>query len=463
MYFLRLFLVGILAFLSSSFVNADETLVYIIPLQQEIDASTWVYLQEGFKEAEKQQADAVLLHMNTYGGEVLYADSIRTRILNSPKPVYVYIDNNAASAGALISIACDKIFMRRGANIGAATVVNGIDGQAMPDKYQSYMRATIRATAEAKGMDTVYTVEGDTLTRWRRDPKIAEAMVDESIYIEGVVDSGKILTFTALEAMEKGFCDGLAESRDEAISLALQSDQYRTLCYEPTLKDRLKGFLLGTFIRSLLIMIIVGGIYFELQTPGVGFPIAASLVATLLYFIPLCIDGMAAYWEILLFLLGCLLLLAEFFIFPGFGVAGISGILLVSCGLLLGLIDNDWFNFSGVNSEEFVRAMMTVIVGITGSFFLIIALAGRIGKGALRRIALDTSQEVEKGYLAVDKSGFSRIGEEGICKTDLRPSGKVVIKEQVIDAVASFGYIEQGERVRVARYEHGQIYVEKYS
>ena len=133
-------------------------------------------------------ADAVLIHMNTYGGQVDAADSMRTAILYNPIPVYVFIDNNAASAGALISIACKKIYMRKGANIGAATVVNPT-GEAMPDKYQSYMRSMMRSTAEAHGQDTIVQ-KNDTLYKWKRDPLIAEAMVDERVAIPNLIDTG---------------------------------------------------------------------------------------------------------------------------------------------------------------------------------------------------------------------------------------------------------------------------------
>jgi len=153
--------------------------------------------------------------MNTYGGEVLYADSIRTKILNSKIPVYVFVDNNAASAGALIAIACNKIFMRQGSSIGAATVVNET-GAKMPDKYQSYMRATMRATAESHGKDTIINGK-DTTYQWKRDPLIAEAMVDDRTVIPGIIDSGKTLTFTAQEAIKYHYCEGVAENVEEVI------------------------------------------------------------------------------------------------------------------------------------------------------------------------------------------------------------------------------------------------------
>src|SRR5690554_1703044 len=218
-----------------------KTLVYKLNVQQEIAPGMWRQTQKAFIEADTLGADVMLIHMNTYGGTVLDADSIRTKILQSRIPVFVFIDNNAASAGALISIACDSIYMRPGGSIGAATVVNQT-GQAMPDKYQSYMRSTMRATAEAKGRIPV--VEGnDTIYKWRRDPRIAEAMVDPSVYIEGVIDTGKVLTFTSSEAMEHGYSDGLAENVQEVLKQA-GIEHYEIIEYSPGWLERVIGFLI---------------------------------------------------------------------------------------------------------------------------------------------------------------------------------------------------------------------------
>ncbi len=172
------YLVCLLLLLAAGALRA-EGLVYRVEVRDEVGPSMWRMVKRAFEESRREGADAVLLHMNTYGGMVVYADSLRSLVLDSPVPVWVWVDNNAASAGALIALACDRIYMREGANIGAATVVN-TSGEAMPDKYQSYMRSMIRATAQAQGRDTVRE-NGRVTVRWKRDPRIAEAMVDERI------------------------------------------------------------------------------------------------------------------------------------------------------------------------------------------------------------------------------------------------------------------------------------------
>ena len=431
-----------------------KPLVYQIDIQQEIDNTTWLYLKNGLAEAERLQAQAVLIHMNTYGGLLEAADSMRTAILYSPIPVSVFIDNNAASAGALISIACQRIYMRKGANIGAATVVDQT-GKAMPDKYQSYMRSMIRSTAESHGKDTLIT-QKDTIFRWHRDPLIAEAMVDDRVMVPNLVDSGKVLTFTAQEAMKWHYCEGLAESVDQVITQYMGYSNYDLVAYQPSFYDRVKGFLLSPMLQSLLIMLIIGGIYFEMQTPGIGFPLATSVVAAVLYFAPLYIDGLAQSMEILAFLLGLLLLLVEIFVIPGFGIAGISGIVLIVGGLTLSLLGNRDFDFQQVSAADSGRAALTVLLGLGIGFALILWLSHKIGsKGPLRRMALNT----DLGEAISSPTHQELIGKAGIAQTVLRPSGKVWIEGKVYDGISESGFVEKGEPIVVVKSENAQLYV----
>lgn len=438
----------------------SKPVIYRINIQENIGSNTWVYLRQGLHEAELKNADCILIDMNTYGGTVVDADSMRTAILNYRLPVYVFINNNAASAGALISIACDSIYMRQSGSIGAATVVNGADGTAAPDKYQSFMRAIMRATAESHGKNRVIQ-NGDTIETWRRDPKIAEAMVDERVVIPGYADSTQILTLTANQAVELGYCDGIVENVDQIITkhLGYANNSYIIETYNPTFYDKIKGFLMSGVIQAFLIMFIVGGIYFELQSPGVGFPTAVAITAAILYFTPLYLTGYAQSWEVLLFVVGLILIVFEIFVIPGFGVAGISGIILMVSGLLLALIGNINFNFKGIEMNEFLRATLIVFSGLGLSTILIIYLSSRIGRpGIFRKVALATDLE---GTVSVPMEPLSLVGKTGTAATVLRPSGKVLLDGEYYDAVALRDFIEKGEEVVVKRYENFQLYVVK--
>ena len=229
---------------------ANEKIFYQIDLKKEIGSTTWIYVKNGYNEAVEVNADAVIINMNTYGGTVVHADSIRTTILNSEIPTYVFIDNNAASAGALIAIACDSIYMKKGANIGAVTVVNQT-GEAMPDKYQSYMRSTIRSTAEAKGKDTVM-VKGKEVIRWRRDPLIAEGMVDQRIVVPGIVDSTMVITFTTEDAIKHHYCEGEANSVNDIIENKLGVEDYKIIRYKPSTLDEIMGWLTSPVVQGIL-------------------------------------------------------------------------------------------------------------------------------------------------------------------------------------------------------------------
>lgn len=456
-----LFLLLLLPVFLSSAEEKNEKLIYKFNIKEDITRATWRQTQQAFAAADSLNADIFLIHMNTYGGTVLDADSIRTKILQSPIPVYVFVDNNAASAGALISIACDSIYMRPGGSIGAATVVSQT-GDAMPDKYQSYMRSTMRATAEAKGKKAVIS-GNDTIMQWRRNPKIAEAMVDPAVFIEGIIDTGKVLTFTPVEAMEQGFCEGIAETVPEVIRL-LGIEEYRIEEYQPSFIERIIGFLVHPVISGLLIMAIIGGIYFEMQTPGVGFPLFVAILAAVLYFAPLYLEGMAEHWEILLFFTGLILIAVEIFIIPGFGITGILGIILAFTGLVLSLIENVIFDFAPVNAQKLGVALMTVTLGIFGGFVLSLYLGNKLfsaRSGPFRNLALKTVQNVDEGYLNVESSFLALKGKIGIAQTVLRPGGKVLIDGEVYDAVTEGGFIAKDEKVTVIRVSAAQLYVER--
>ena len=444
--------------INAIYAQNSKPLIYRINIKENIGSNTWVYLQNGMHEALNKKADYLLLHMNTYGGSVAEADSMRTAILNFPLPVYVFIDNNAASAGALISIACDSIFMRPSASIGAATVVSGADGSKAPDKYQSYMRGMMRATAESHGRDTIVQ-SGDTIFEWRRDPKVAEAMVDERVVIPGFADSTQILTLTASQAVELRYCDGIVDNINQIAVQYLGINDYDLQTYNPTLYDKIKGFLMSGVLQAILIMLIIGGIYFELQTPGIGFPTAIAVTAAILYFTPLYLTGYAQNWEVLLFVLGLILIVFEIFVIPGFGVAGISGIILVFTALILALVGNIHFDFSGLSGRQLFRAIMIVFAGIGMGLALIIYMSSRIGKpGIFSRVALVSDQE---GYMSVPMEPLTLVGQTGIASTVLRPSGKVQVGNDYYDAVSLKGFIEKGDEVIVRRYENFQLYVIK--
>ncbi|MEO1652433.1 MAG: NfeD family protein [Bacteroidota bacterium] len=417
--------------------------VFIMEIKAEIDPRMARYVKLALEEARQQKADYVVVDMNTYGGRVDNADEIATSILNFEKPVFVFINNNAASAGAWISIACDSIYMSEGATIGAATVVTG-DGTAAPDKYQSYMRGKMRATAAAQG----------------RDPRIAEAMVDQTLEVEGVSPAGQVITFSTEEAIKNGYCEAEVESIEELLKRN-NIDNYESSYFELSSIEKLISFFLNPYLSGILMLVILGGIYFELQTPGVGFPILAAAVAAVLYFIPYYMTGLAANWELVVFIVGILLLMAEVFVIPGFGVAGISGIVLTMGSLLLMMLGNDGFDFRFVLPADFFGSVTALAIGaIGGTIFIFLAMPHLVQSRRFKRISLQSSMNKDEGYTSTSYT-TDLVGSIGLAYTVLRPSGKIKIEEELYDAYTQGDYIDKNTKVVVISQEGTSLKVKK--
>jgi len=427
------FIVTILFSLSS---YAQQSKFYVIEINEEISASSVRRLSKGLLESINMESDWVIIHMNTYGGAVDAADSMRSAILYHPIPTVVFINNQAASAGALISIACDSIYMRKGASIGAATVVNQ-NGEPMPDKYQAFMRSMMRATAEVSG----------------RDPKIAEAMV-------GI--DGKVLSYTSEEAIENGYCEGEASSIDDVAKIISDGESYVVYTQTLTTLDKIILFMLSPIIQGLLLMLIVGGIYFEFQSPGLGLPSIVAITAAVLYFSPLYLEGIAEYWEILLFIVGVILLLVEVLVLPGFGVAGVLGAILIIVGLSFGMIDNDFFYYNGeINFGLMLRPIALVSLASFLGLSLSIYLAGRfMNHDVLPMVSLATQLKESDGFVGVENNYSSLVGKEAVVQTAMRPSGKIEVDGKWYEATMEIGIASKGDRVVITRFEGGRLYCE---
>ena len=433
--------------ISSGFLLAQQNpkKVFTFAIDQDIDPGMNRRVKLALEQAEALKVDLILIEMDTYGGAVTDADEIRTRILESKIPVYVFINKDAASAGALISIACDSIYMAPGASIGAATVVNGTDGAAAPDKYQSYMRSMMRSTAEASG----------------RNPQIAEAMVDEKLVLPGLSDDQSVITFSVSEAIQNGYCEGEYTSQ-KAILEALNLQAAQVIAYEEKTVDTIISYFLNPAVSGILILLIIGGIYFELQTPGIGFPLALAITAALLYFIPYYLNGLAENWEILAFVIGIILLAVEFFVIPGFGVFGVAGIVLTLGGLVLGMLPNEAFDFEWVSSAQLFEALLTVILASLAAVGLVFWLTPKVNEwGAFKHLALATTQDRAAGFTA---SVYSEdlVGKVGTVHSRLRPSGKIELEGEIFDAYSRGEFLEQGEAIVVISTEGTSLRVKKW-
>ena len=426
---------------ASLYASDSLTVFYRIRMDRDIDKAAQRMLVSGLEKADEAGADYVLLDLDTYGGAVDAADSIRSAILRYDKPVIAYVNMQAASAGALISIACDSIYMKTGSSIGAATVVNQ-NGDVMPDKYQSFMRGMMRSTAQAKG----------------RDPKIAESMVDTS----------NVLSLTPEEAIEVGYCEGIFESELEVAEAVAAGNSFEIKNMEDdmTWLDKLLLILLDPLLQSIFMMMIIGGIFVEIRTPGIGLPLVTAIVGALLYFAPAYVGHLAEHWEILMFVIGLILIGIEIFVIPGFGVCGISGIVLVIISLALSMIDNvEFYRWDGtIDITPVIKPLGIVIISSAAAIFGSVWLVRRLyPTRAFDHVALREEMKASDGYTGVVSGLEDMIGMEVTVFTDMRPSGKVISADgKILEATMRFGgYASKGEVLKVIAAEQGRLYCDK--
>lgn len=425
----------------SAFCTDSLTVFYRIRLDQDIDQSSQRLVTLGLEKALEAEADYVLLDLNTYGGAVNAADSIRSAILRYEKPVIAYVNMQAASAGALISIACDSIYMKTGSSIGAATVVSQT-GEVMPDKYQSFMRGMMRSTAQATG----------------RDPSIAESMTD----------TANVLSMTPTEAIAVGYCEGICESEYEVAEKVTDGNAFiiKNMDDDMTWLDKLIQLLLNPLLQSIFMMMIIGGIFVEIRTPGIGLPLLTAIIGALLYFAPGYIGHLVESWEILLFIVGLVLIGIEIFVLPGFGVCGISGIIAVVISLTFAMVDNvELFHWDGtLNLQPIIQPLGIVIISSAAAIFGSVWLVKKLySTRSFDHIALRQEMKAEDGFTGV-VSGLEYLkGETVTVLTDMRPGGKVQASDgRIVEATLKYGgFASKGETLKVIDAEQGRLYCEK--
>lgn len=404
-----------------------------IPLVGEVDEALYRQLRGGLQYARQQKAAVVVLHVNTYGGEVQAADSMRTLLLRSSLKTIAFINPNAASAGALISLACDAIYLAPGAAFGAATVVDGRTGVPAPPKYQSYMSELMAATAHAKGR------RGD----------IARKMVDPKGEIPGLVAEDQVLSLSADRALALDYAEGTANSVEEVLVQAGYGDA-KLLVYVPTFWQKAMNVLLSDFATGLLVLLLLGGLWLELKIPGFGLPGGIAVLAGALLFLPHYAEGLADWWEMGLFGLGIVLLLAEVFVIPGFGVAGISGILATVAGLTAALLRNEGTDFSGVEESAILRTAGLVVGSLVMSLVGVFAVARYLLKNPGTHPIVDhSSMAGSDGYTVRRTDLAALIGQTVTAITDLRPGGTVQIEDLQAEARALKGYQPKGTALKV--------------
>jgi membrane-bound serine protease (ClpP class) len=436
-------LVGLLALAPPAAGATTPAVVFVAPIEGMIDLGLAPFVRRVLDEAAEARAAAVILEINTFGGRVDAAVSIRDALLGSRVRTVAFVSKRAISAGALISLAADRIAMADGGTIGAATPVQfgdpGAPAQPVAEKTVSYMRKEFRATAESR----------------KRPPLLAEAMVDADVEIPGVIAKGKLLTLTTEEALKHGLADFRADRLDAVLaSLDLQGAEVRRA--SQTWAETLVRFLTHPVVSSLLMTVGVLGLIVELRTPGFGVPGVLGATSLALFFWGHWLVRLAGWEELLLVAAGLLLLAIELFVTPGFGVTGVLGLLAIVGGLGLSLIG------AGATWGAVVGALGRVAVS------LLVAIAAALGLLRFlprlpfgRRLVLQTELTAREGFASAPETDRVWLGKRGTAASPLRPAGIAELEGERVDVVSEGDFIEAGEPITVVRVDGNRIVVRR--
>jgi len=411
--------------------------VYHIKVEGTIDLGLPPYIKRIIEQAQKDQAEAIIFEINTFGGRLDAATQIKDLILNTPITTVAFVNKRAISAGALISLSCNKIFMVPGSSMGAATVVDQ-SGEKASEKVISYFRTEMGATAEKNG----------------RNRLIAEGMVDEDVEIEGLSPKGKLISLTAEDAIKWKMADFIASDL-QAVMENLGIKEKEIIYSKINWAEKVVRFLTDPLVSSLLISLGLIGLFFEIKTPGWGVPGTLGLLCLALFFGSHYIVNLANIIEIVLFILGAGLLLLEIFIIPGFGIAGVSGIIFMIAGIYLSLVGTlKHVDFPALSSAA-NYLLLSLFLTILGAM-VIIKLFPK--SSIWRTISLEEAQLRDKGYISA-RDYRQYLGKEGIALSTLRPAGIGLFGGERLDVVSQGDFIEKGTSIVISQIDGYRLIV----
>jgi len=459
-------------YIASAFLLSDN--VYHIPIEGTIDLGLPPYIERSIKEAETNNAVSIIFTINTFGGRVDAATQIKDAILNSKVPTVAFINKRAISAGALISLSCEKIYMTGGATIGATTAVD-MSGKKASEKVISYMREEMASTAEKRG----------------RNKHIARGMVDEelefpnkvkneyiksdneidtvktiiyylimdndTIYVDDIEGrkQGNLITLTTEQALKYKIADRSADTFDSVLdSLGFSNANVQTT--SENWSENFVRFLTNPVVASLLTTFGFLGILFELQSPGWGIPGSVGLICLILSLSASYIAELATMNDFLIILIGILCIILEALVFPGFGIPGIAGIIFILWGLYLLLLPD-----IPVGEEVLSQASNGLFIGIIGGLIGLVLLFRAMTKTKFwKDLTSPGGQNKEDGYVA--SFGWEKlVGEIALTETDLHPSGWIVVNNERIFAVSEGNFIDKNVKVIILSVDGNRVVVRK--
>lgn len=412
--------------------NGDGKLVYVVPIENEVERGLEAFLVRSTNEAIEAGANHIIFEIDTPGGRVDSAKQIGKLLQELPIPATSYIVNDALSAGSYIALNTDAIYMKPNATMGASGVITS-DGNAADDKAQSAWVAAMTGAAESKG----------------RDPLYAEAMADSSIDLpEYGAGEGKFLTLTAQNALEVGYAEGVFQNRVEVLH-ELGLTNAHIVDTETTMAEEVARFVTSPIVIPILLSVASLGLIVELYSPGFGVAGTMGLIALVLFFYGHIIAGLAGMEAIILLLLGIILIVAEFFV-PG-GILGLIGV-----GSIIGSLFMAGYDFGHMS----MSISIAFIVAIIASIILYRSIG--MEKGIFRHIILKNRTTTELGYVS-SVNRLELIGLEGVTVTPLRPSGTALFENERIDVVSEGEFIQNDQKVKIVKVEGMRVVVREIS
>ena len=436
--------------LFAGFLYSAEQKVYRVPIQGVIDLGLPTFIERAIEEAENNQVEVIIFDIDTFGGRVDAATQIKDAILDSKVPTIAFINRRAISAGALISLSCETIYMTGGGTIGAATAVD-MSGNKASEKVISYMREEMASTAESRDRNTI----------------IAKCMVDEELSFTHVIidgDSvevtdlegrkeGKLITLTTEQALMYKMADGTAENMDELL-VALELSEATVKSFSENWSENLVRFLTNPVVASLLTTFGFLGILFELQSPGWGIPGTFGAVCLALSLGASAIVRLATMSDLLIVLVGLVLLMVEALLIPGFGIAGVAGIGVILWGLYLLLLPD-----VPVSEEVYHSALNGLTIGLIGGIIALVLLFRMVTKTKFwTKLTSPGVESQDEGY-STSIGLEDMVGKNGIATSDLRPSGWALFGDQKIFVVTEGEFVDKDQSIKVLSVDGNRVVV----
>ena len=434
----------------AGFLHSAEQKVYRVPIQGVIDLGLPTFIERVIQEAENDQVEVIIFDIDTFGGRVDAATQIKDAILDSKVPTIAFINRRAISAGALISLSCETIYMTGGGTIGAATAVD-MSGNKASEKVISYMREEMASTAESRDRNTI----------------IAKCMVDEELSFTHVIidgDSvevtdlegrkeGKLITLTTEQALMYKMADGTAENMDELL-VTLELSEATVKSFSENWSENLVRFLTNPVVASLLTTFGFLGILFELQSPGWGIPGTFGAVCLALSLGASAIVRLATMSDLLIVLVGLVLLMVEALLIPGFGVAGVAGIGVILWGLYLLLLPD-----VPVSEEVYHSALNGLTIGLIGGIIALVLLFRMVTKTKFwTKLTSPGVESQDEGY-STSIGLEDMVGKNGIATSDLRPSGWALFGDQKIFVVTEGEFVDKDQSIKVLSVDGNRVVV----